>query len=403
MKFSVLLPTRNRLELLRYAIESVRRQADDDWEIVVSDNASEEDIEGYVRSLGDPRIRYVRTTAFVPVTENWTNALRHSTGDYVVMLGDDDCLLKGFFRRMRAIIGKFGEPDLVYTNALLYAYPGVLPGHRDGALETYGHAPFFKRGREPFVLDPAVARDLARQSMNFKMLFTYNMQHSVISRRLIDALAPQGPFFQSPYPDFYATNVAFLTARKTVINPVPSVAIGISPKSFGFYYFNDQEKKGVEFLKNLPDAETTRRLAHVILPGAADRTAWLVAMETVNTNYGGRFALSVGYDRYRYLQILHVWGRWIAGWRRRDPRLPAYRAELDELAGKLTGRERLYLRALRVTSLLATIIPRGLRRSLAKRATAFIGKTPQLKLRVPTVRHENILEVFERVDPDALP
>src|SRR5687768_11034765 len=85
MKFSVLLPTRNRLELLRYAIESVRRQFYQDWEIVVSDNDSIEDVRGYVASLGDGRIRYVRTPRFIPVTDNWSNALAHSSGDYVVM------------------------------------------------------------------------------------------------------------------------------------------------------------------------------------------------------------------------------------------------------------------------------------------------------------------------------
>ena len=49
MKLSVLLPTRNRLTFLRYAIESVRRQDVPDWEIIVSDNHSEEDIAGYIR------------------------------------------------------------------------------------------------------------------------------------------------------------------------------------------------------------------------------------------------------------------------------------------------------------------------------------------------------------------
>ena len=86
MKFSVLLPTRNRLEYLRYAVETVRRQDYDNWEIIVSDNDSAEDIRGFVDALADDRIVYLRTGSFVPVTENWNNALSHSTGDYVVML-----------------------------------------------------------------------------------------------------------------------------------------------------------------------------------------------------------------------------------------------------------------------------------------------------------------------------
>ena len=40
MKFSVLLPTRNRLEYLRFAVESVLRQDDPGWELVISDNAA---------------------------------------------------------------------------------------------------------------------------------------------------------------------------------------------------------------------------------------------------------------------------------------------------------------------------------------------------------------------------
>ena len=44
MKFSILLPTRDRLELLKLAVESVRLQDYAEWEIIVSDNASSQDV-----------------------------------------------------------------------------------------------------------------------------------------------------------------------------------------------------------------------------------------------------------------------------------------------------------------------------------------------------------------------
>ena len=34
------------------------------------------------------------------MTENWNNALNKSSGDYVLMIGDDDYLLPGFFEKM---------------------------------------------------------------------------------------------------------------------------------------------------------------------------------------------------------------------------------------------------------------------------------------------------------------
>lgn len=400
MRFSVLLPTRNRLELLAYAVETVRRQDYDDWEIVVSDNASEQDIAGYVRSLGDQRIKYVRTSSFVPVTDNWNNALKNSSGEYIIMLGDDDCLLKGFFRTMHALIEEFRKPDSIYTSALLYAYPGVMQGHPEGFLQSYGYAPFFRNASNPFVLNRTSAHELARDAMNFKMSYTFNMQHSVVKRAFIDRLCTAGPFFQSPYPDFYATNVIFLKADTIVVNPTPMVAVGISPKSFGFYYFNDQEKKGVDFLNNLPDAETARRMEHVILPGLTDKTAWLISMETIKLNYRSELPLTVAYNRYRYLQILYVYGRYARALKHKDPKLALYRAEYDELASKLAVWEKaLYLTALRIAALATRLVPRGLRGKLIDTVLVMIGKTPQLDLRKNDRSYGNILEVFEQVDP----
>ena len=104
MRFSVLLPTHNRLEYLRLAIETVRRQDYPEWEIVVSDNASEQDVAGFVASLHDPRIRYLRTERFESVTANWNLALDASSGDYVVMLGDDDALMPGYLRRIDSLL-----------------------------------------------------------------------------------------------------------------------------------------------------------------------------------------------------------------------------------------------------------------------------------------------------------
>ncbi len=304
MKFSVLLPTRNRLELLRYAIETVRRQDYGDWEVIVSDNASEEDVAGHVRSLNDPRIRYYRTESFVPVTDNWNHALDKSTGDYVVMLGDDDCLLKGYFSTLRRLIEERGAPGLVYHSALLYAYPGVMPGFPDGFVQPYGYAGFLKNAREPFWLERAVALQCVRDAMDFRVTFGFNMQFALVSRRLIEALRDKGPFFQSPYPDYYAMNAALLKAGRILVCPQPLVAIGISPKSFGYFYVNRSERSGVEFLNNAPDGESFRRLEHVLLPGTEMNNSWLLAMEALRLNYGEEYGLEVNYGRYRLLQIL---------------------------------------------------------------------------------------------------
>lgn len=403
MKFSVLLPTRNRLELLGYAVESVRRQDYDDWEIILSDNFSDQDIRGYVQSLGDPRVRYYRTDRSIHVTDNWNNAMEKATGDYVVTLGDDDCLMKGYFRRIASLVSEFSEPDGIYTNALLFAYPGVMPDSPGGFLQSYGYAPFFTGRNHPFLLDRAEARDLVRESLNFRMRFTYNMQHSAIRMAFIRSLLSKGPFFQSPYPDFYATNVMFLKAAKMLICPAPLVTIGISPKSFGYYYFNKKESQGVDFLNNLPDTETLARLESVLLPGQSDKTSWLIAMERIRDNYQGDLPCAVNHRRYRLLQVLYVFGRYAQYRRSPENGQKEVIEDYGKLWKRLKASEKILIGyPLKAAYFVVDRIPETFRRFIARIANRSMGFLPFLATKIEG-RYATILDVFDDVDPDRSP
>ena len=196
--FSVLIPTHNRLNLLSMAIETVCRQDYPLWEIVVSDNNSTEDVKGYVDSLNDKRIKYIRTTEFLPVTDNWNLALANSTGDYVIMLGDDDGLMPGYFSGLNEYITKFEAPDFIYTGAYLFAYPSVLPGCPGGFLRSYENRAIYQGRTDAFLLGKDKATAFVENSMNFRVEFDYNMQFSLVSRRLIEMLEWHGQVYQSP-------------------------------------------------------------------------------------------------------------------------------------------------------------------------------------------------------------
>lgn len=303
MRFSILLPTRNRLDLLKLAVESVRMQDCADWEIVISDNASEPgtgDVGAWVQSLGDPRIRARRFDALVPVTDNWNATVEMARGEYMVMLGDDDALLPGGLSAMEALIDRWKRPDAIYAQARQYAYPGVIPGHPEAFLQT-GYNAFLEGHGEAFELPAATALAMVRGAMDFRILYGFNMQHFVFSRALIEALKGKGPFFQSPYPDYYAANAVLLTGR-VIACPQPFSLIGISPKSFGFYYFNERENDGVAFLQNVADADLAERLRGELVPGSNMNDSWLCAMQTLARNFPGRVGSAVGFGRYRRLQ-----------------------------------------------------------------------------------------------------
>ncbi|MDX6621546.1 MAG: hypothetical protein QOK36_3932 [Gaiellales bacterium] len=392
MRFSVLLPTRNRLEYLRYAVESVLRQDDAEWEIVISDNDSEEDIAGYVASLADERVRYVRTGSFVPVTENWNNALRHSTGEYFVMLGDDDALLPGYFAAMRAHIAAFSRPDAVYHGALLYTYPGVDSAEPYGSLKPYGYASFLRGATEPFLLDPAVARGLVREAMDFKVRFGFNMQFACVSRAIADRIAGSASFFRSPFPDYFAMNMLMLRASLLVADPEPRVVIGVTPRSYGFFHANARESEARSFLAGERDG-SSREPPGGLLPGTNINNGWLQAMEAVRAASGDP-SLEPNRRRYRMLQILYVYEHHRFG-AITDEELAELRAQLG------SGEQLAYGTAFAVAGAVARILP-ARARGLVRTGFALVQRqTPYWRPRPTPGRYGNMSEVLDRFDARA--
>jgi hypothetical protein len=304
MRFSILIPTRNRLEYLRLAVESVLRQGFQDWQIVISDNFSEQDIGAYVASLSDPRVICRRTERPVPVTENWNRALAFSEGEYVLMLGDDDAIVDGYLERMDALAERFESPDLIYTKSLLFTYPGVDPRHPGGSLMEHGCASFFAGANAPFVLDRAQAVDVVRGAMAFRLRFDFNAQFALISRGLISSLGEYGDFYQSEFPDYYSMNAAFLQAGRILVDPQPGPVIGVTPKSYGFFHANGREAEGREFLEGSPSAGAV---------GTNINVGWLSAMDALERGPARELGLGVDRRRYRLVQAAYAHERYRAG------------------------------------------------------------------------------------------
>jgi glycosyltransferase involved in cell wall biosynthesis len=300
-----LLPTRDRLDLLKLAIESVRMQDHADWELIVSDNASASDVVGYVRSLEDARIKTRRFEEPVSVTKNWNAALELATGDYFIMLGDDDALLPGALSLLSGLVAAWQRPEAIYGRAEQYAYPGVMPDHPDPMLQV-AYNEFLEGKRSAFRVPRETALRMARAAIAFRTLYGFNMQHFVISRAFVERLRIKGPFFQSPYPDYYAANAVMVAADPLVATPENIALIGISPKSFGFYYVNQREAEGEDFLKNMVDEHIAARVRGELVPGSNLNDSWLYAMETLVRNFAMEIGAAVCHACYRRRQYYEL-------------------------------------------------------------------------------------------------
>jgi glycosyltransferase involved in cell wall biosynthesis len=376
-KFSVLLPTRDRLELAKGAIQTVRWQSISDWELIVADNCSCDNVPEYIASLADPRIVCIRADTPVPVTENWNRALNASSGDYVIMLGDDDGLVPGYFERLLDVNVSLDNPDFVYHGAYHFAFPGVLAHLPAGGLTDVTHYYDLLRCPEKIkLLQRNEAQALGLAALDMRANYAFNMQHFLFNRRFLVPMRKFGPFFQGPFPDFYAANISMLVADRIGLLAEPMVIIGISPKSYGYHHFNNTEKEGISFLNATSQVDQTNDpIAMQLLPGTNMNSSWLVSVALVAKRLGAGNDLHPNVARYRRLQIKYNLKR-VASNEPAD-------ADLRKLWPSLTWKERLFALALKAFLLPSRVLRGRLRGKWVRFAEIFAPQYPPLPAGLP--------------------
>lgn len=117
-KISVVIPTYNRAAFLNAAITSVLAQCGADFEIIISDNCSEDDTKAVVdKYLADGRVQYFKNEQNIGMVSNWRKAVyEHATSDWFVLLSDDDYLIDtNYLVKVSRLIE--GNPSLVMVYA----------------------------------------------------------------------------------------------------------------------------------------------------------------------------------------------------------------------------------------------------------------------------------------------
>ena len=120
MKFSITIPA-YKTRFLRECIDSVLVQTYTDFEVIILNDASPEDVEGIVGSYSDSRIRYYKTEENVGafnLVDNWNKCLELAVGDYIICMGDDDKLMPDCLEQYARMIEKYPEVDLFHARTL---------------------------------------------------------------------------------------------------------------------------------------------------------------------------------------------------------------------------------------------------------------------------------------------
>jgi len=93
MKVSIILPTYNRANIIVSTIQSILTRSFQDFEIIVSDDASTDKTDEKIKEINDKRIKYYKNKKNLWYGPNLRSAYEKADGEIIFLMRDDDVLL----------------------------------------------------------------------------------------------------------------------------------------------------------------------------------------------------------------------------------------------------------------------------------------------------------------------
>ena len=234
-KFTIIIPTRQRADVLGPALQTVLSQNYDNLQVLVSDNFSDDNTEEVVRSFNDSRVTYVNTGRRLSMSHNWEFALSHVNDGWLAVVGDDDGLLPGALNRVAGIVSEYDVKAVMSMNAA-YTWPF-------GEEEPYGRLSVgLKRGvdiRDSSAwLERVVAGKAAYSEL--PMLYTGGFVDYELIRQ---GSQMEGRFYHSMIPDVYSAMVFSRLTDRYAYCHEPLAIGGSSRHSAGTSHFSKPKQE----------------------------------------------------------------------------------------------------------------------------------------------------------------
>lgn len=114
---TIAIPTYNRADLLKIAIQSCLVQKYNNLEILVIDGGSTDNTKSVVESFDDLRIVYTKNKTNIGMMGSWNRSIKLARGKYLLILGDDDVLYPDFVSEALKVYEKYPNLGFIFTHA----------------------------------------------------------------------------------------------------------------------------------------------------------------------------------------------------------------------------------------------------------------------------------------------
>lgn len=164
--FTVVVPTYNRAHFIQRAIDSVKRQRFEDWELLIIDDGSTDNTKETVQpELADPRIQYIyQSNAKESAARN--NGMRRAKGKFICLLDSDDIYHENHLSLLHERIVKENEAvGFYHTFSLIHKNDQIT--QREIITLDASNAPWAVIQNQVLVNNVCLSREIC-QNMQFR-------------------------------------------------------------------------------------------------------------------------------------------------------------------------------------------------------------------------------------------
>ncbi|MCE2595570.1 glycosyltransferase family 2 protein [Motilimonas cestriensis] len=215
---SIVIPTRDRPELLKHVLKSIKQQDFDDFEVIISDNGINKlCYEEYLVYKNDDRFHYKRPSKPLDMCSHWEYAIEGANGKYLTIFCEKFIIRKDALKTLHKIADK-ESPDLItwqyeyFENAFFSGehlfgeyHPLVKPSqpkYYDATLEL----------ERRFSLQTPFINRRDKDKNSYGKLYSGCAKNSII-KKIIDK---HGKIFYPSTPDFTSMFLLLNHAKKCI-------------------------------------------------------------------------------------------------------------------------------------------------------------------------------------------
>lgn len=235
---SIIIPTRERAGTLAHTLASALDQTSDDYEVIISDNVSEDDTASVVSARNDTRVKYYRTSQRLSMCDNYEFALSKAQGKYIIIIGDDDAVIPGMLDTLLLRLRESAEPLIHMWPLHIYDWP---------VDDRPAKATYIAPELVETLLDLKAKGRRVVELGGWKYYELPSPYHAAIPRQILDALRERtGRVFHSTQPDVF-TAMAIPAFADYAINIGTTVTFnGRSAKSNGLGFVKRKALPNIE-------------------------------------------------------------------------------------------------------------------------------------------------------------